>query len=388
VAAASGGLDGAAPQSDESRQAMPPEHAGQVPPPQSTSVSAPLRKPSEHVAAGPAEEEAEAEAGRVDAEGEAEAAERVAEGVMEADAPRDKLDVGVGDGEVDELGEAGSVTETVGETAALVEGVGEAGVETDAVGVGVGDCGDAVGVIDGEVDGVVLDELPTECEGVGVGVVVAVIEGDVECVGVALTLCVAVVDSVGVCVTAVDAALAALVAVAPLGEAVAPLFVGVWLVPAAKDGLTVAVGETEGVEVALSDGEEPPGSDCVGVADAVRVGDDSGTTVDDADGVGVGESDAVGDVDSDGVGVGDDVGVSDGVGVSVTPLHVLEAAPVHEPVEQTQPEKSAEDEELAGHVPEHAEAGPPLVLIAVAWNVPAAQGEQLMSDVAVPATAK
>ena len=69
------------------------------------------------------------------------------------------------------------------------------------------------------------------------------------------------------------------------------------------------------------------------------------------------------------------------------PLHELVAAPVHVPVEHTQPEKSAEDEELAGHVPEHAEAGPPLVLIAVAWNVPAAQDVQTTSDVAVPALA-
>jgi hypothetical protein len=39
-------------------------------------------------------------------------------------------------------------------------------------------------------------------------------------------------------------------------------------------------------------------------------------------------------------------------------------------------------------VPAHAAAGLPLVLIAVDWKVPVAQGEQLTSAVADPATAK
>lgn len=223
-AAASGGVVGAAPQSDERRQAMPLAQPGQAPPPQSTSVSAPLRRPSEQLAAGPTEEEAEAAAGAVDAEGEAEAAERVAEGVMEGVAPRERLAVGVADGVVDVLGEAGSVADTEGVAAALVEGVGVAAEEAETVGVDVG------------VDSV-------EREG--------------------LTLCVAVVDGVGV--TAEDAALATLVAVAPL---------------------CVGVRETDCVGVAVSAGEEPPGGDFVG--DPVLVGEGVGDDGAREDTVGVG----------------------------------------------------------------------------------------------------
>jgi hypothetical protein len=69
------------------------------------------------------------------------------------------------------------------------------------------------------------------------------------------------------------------------------------------------------------------------------------------------------------------------------PLHELVAAPVHVPVEHTQPEKSAEDEELAGQMPAHADTVLPPVLIAIAWNGPAAQVVQTTSDVAVPALA-
>ena len=65
-------------------------------------------------------------------------------------------------------------------------------------------------------------------------------------------------------------------------------------------------------------------------------------------------------------------------------LHVFVAAPVHAPVEHSQPKKSTEDEELAGHVPEHADTVPLLVLIAVAWNAPDAQAVQTTSDVALP----
>ncbi len=68
------------------------------------------------------------------------------------------------------------------------------------------------------------------------------------------------------------------------------------------------------------------------------------------------------------------------------PLHVLVTA-LHVPVEHTQPKKSAEDEELAGHAPVHADTVPPLVLIAVAWNAPDAHAVQTTSDVAVPAVA-
>jgi hypothetical protein len=39
------------------------------------------------------------------------------------------------------------------------------------------------------------------------------------------------------------------------------------------------------------------------------------------------------------------------------------------------------------HVPEHADAGSPVVLIAVAWNVPDVHAVQVTSDVAVPAVA-
>ena len=65
-------------------------------------------------------------------------------------------------------------------------------------------------------------------------------------------------------------------------------------------------------------------------------------------------------------------------------LHVLVDAPVHVPVAHTQPKKSAEDEELAGHVPTHPDTVPPLVLIAVAWKVPDAHAVQAMSVVVVP----
>ena len=68
------------------------------------------------------------------------------------------------------------------------------------------------------------------------------------------------------------------------------------------------------------------------------------------------------------------------------PPHVLVTA-LHVPVVHTQPKKSAEDEELAGHAPVHADTVPLLVLIAVAWNVPDAQAVQTTSDVAVPAVA-
>ena len=65
-------------------------------------------------------------------------------------------------------------------------------------------------------------------------------------------------------------------------------------------------------------------------------------------------------------------------------LHVLVAAPVHVPVVHSQPKKSADDEELAGHVPKHADTVPLLVPIAVAWNAPDEQAVQTTSDVALP----
>ena len=68
-------------------------------------------------------------------------------------------------------------------------------------------------------------------------------------------------------------------------------------------------------------------------------------------------------------------------------LHVLDVAPVQLPEVHTQPEKSVDDVELAGHVPTHPDTVPPLVLIAVAWNVPGAHAVQTTSDVAVPAVA-
>ena len=63
------------------------------------------------------------------------------------------------------------------------------------------------------------------------------------------------------------------------------------------------------------------------------------------------------------------------------------AAPVHAPVVHSQPKKSTEDEELAGHVPKHADTVPLLVLIAAAWKVSAAHAVQAMSAVELPATA-
>jgi hypothetical protein len=66
--------------------------------------------------------------------------------------------------------------------------------------------------------------------------------------------------------------------------------------------------------------------------------------------------------------------------------HVLVTA-LHVPVVHTQPKKSAEDEELAGHVSAHADTVPLLVLIAVAWNAPDAHAVQTTSDVSVPAVA-
>ena len=69
------------------------------------------------------------------------------------------------------------------------------------------------------------------------------------------------------------------------------------------------------------------------------------------------------------------------------PPHVLVTA-LHVPVVHTQPKKSAEDEEPAGHVPAHADTVLPLVLIAVAWNVLDAQGVQVTSDVVEPSTEK
>ena len=66
------------------------------------------------------------------------------------------------------------------------------------------------------------------------------------------------------------------------------------------------------------------------------------------------------------------------------PLHVLVTAPVHVPVEHTQPEKSDEDVELAGHVPVHSDTVPLTVLIAVAWNVPGSHAVQPMLVVELP----
>ena len=66
------------------------------------------------------------------------------------------------------------------------------------------------------------------------------------------------------------------------------------------------------------------------------------------------------------------------------PLHVLLLA-IHVPGEHTQPEKSDEDEELAGHVPSHANTVPLLVLIAAAWKVPAEHAVQAMLVVELPA---
>ena len=66
------------------------------------------------------------------------------------------------------------------------------------------------------------------------------------------------------------------------------------------------------------------------------------------------------------------------------PPHVLVTA-LHVPVVHTQPKKSAEDEELAGHDSAHADTVPLLVLIAVAWNVPDAQAVQVMLVEELPA---
>ena len=66
------------------------------------------------------------------------------------------------------------------------------------------------------------------------------------------------------------------------------------------------------------------------------------------------------------------------------PLHVLVTSPVHVPVEHTQPEKSDEDVELAGHVPSHVVATVVPTLIAVAWKVPDAQVAQVTSAVGEP----
>jgi hypothetical protein len=43
--------------------------------------------------------------------------------------------------------------------------------------------------------------------------------------------------------------------------------------------------------------------------------------------------------------------------------------------------------QAVAHVPTHADTVPPLVLIAVAWKEPDAQGEQTMLAVADPAVA-
>ena len=67
---------------------------------------------------------------------------------------------------------------------------------------------------------------------------------------------------------------------------------------------------------------------------------------------------------------------------------MLVTSPVHVPVEHTQPSPSAEDEELAGHVPAHADTVPLPVLIAVAWNVPDAQAVQATSAVELPPVEK
>ena len=66
------------------------------------------------------------------------------------------------------------------------------------------------------------------------------------------------------------------------------------------------------------------------------------------------------------------------------PLHVLLLA-IHVPGEHTQPEKSDEDVELAGHVSSHVVATVEPTLIAVAWNAPDAHAVQVMLAVELPA---
>jgi hypothetical protein len=65
-------------------------------------------------------------------------------------------------------------------------------------------------------------------------------------------------------------------------------------------------------------------------------------------------------------------------------LQVLVPAPVHVPVEHTQLNLSAEDEEPLGHVPVHSDTVSPRALIAVAWNAPGAHSVQAMSAVELP----
>ena len=68
-------------------------------------------------------------------------------------------------------------------------------------------------------------------------------------------------------------------------------------------------------------------------------------------------------------------------------LHVFVPTPVHVPEEHTQPEKSADEMELAGHVTEHAVFRPPETAIGVAWNVLPVHAVHTMSDDTVPAVA-
>ena len=66
------------------------------------------------------------------------------------------------------------------------------------------------------------------------------------------------------------------------------------------------------------------------------------------------------------------------------PPHVLVTAPVHVPVEHTQPKESDEDVELAGHVFSHAVATVEPTLIGLAWNAPGAHEVQVTLAVVVP----
>ena len=70
-------------------------------------------------------------------------------------------------------------------------------------------------------------------------------------------------------------------------------------------------------------------------------------------------------------------------------MHLLVAAPsqVLPAFVHTQPERSVEDEELAGQVPAHVVCTPPETAIGVAWNVPLAHAVHTMSDDTPPAVA-
>jgi hypothetical protein len=135
----------------------------------------------------------------------------------------------------------------------------------------------------------------------------------------------------------------------------------------------VAVGDTE------ADGEAEAVTLAVEVVDGSAPVDSEGVGVE----LGVAVNDAV--LEGEEEGVTETEGVMDGDGVTVESSHCGFVAALHVIAAFVQLQPTRVETEEAGHEPGHACTGSPLVLIAVAWKVPAAHAVQATSAVELPA---